>query len=190
MAPVTCGALLSGGIVNWLVAVANRWAVITQGNRVNDPALVCGHESKVSHRVHREAKPPRTTEKASKALRAKRTAVSRWFSVALLLGELGVGIFLCSTHAHAGPFARLPCVITQDNRLNRVGVRLDRLMVLRRGDQGGGTSPRFSARRKPVWTSKATEQNANCGVMAQTQELQYERGESETREFGIRETDC
>ena len=31
------------------------------------------------------------------------------FSAALLLGELGVGIFLCSTHGDAGPFARLPC---------------------------------------------------------------------------------
>ena len=61
------------------------------GNRVNDPAPVCGHESKVSHRVRREAKPPRATENASKALRAKRTTASRWFSVALLLGELGVG---------------------------------------------------------------------------------------------------
>ena len=49
-----------------------------QGNRVNRPAPVCGHESKVFHRVRLEAKPPRTTEKASKALRSKRTTVSRW----------------------------------------------------------------------------------------------------------------
>ncbi len=49
---------------------------------MNDPAPACGHESKVSHRVRREAKPPRTTEKAFKALRAKRTTVSLWFSVA------------------------------------------------------------------------------------------------------------
>ena len=34
----------------------------------------------------------------------------------------------------------------EDNRLNRPGVRFDR--SLRRGDRGGGTSARFSARRK------------------------------------------
>ena len=72
-----------------------------QGNRVNDPAPGVRARKQGFSPSSPRSKATENRE-ASKALRAKRTTVSRWFSVALLLGEPGVEIFLCSTHGDAG----------------------------------------------------------------------------------------
>jgi hypothetical protein len=126
----------------------------TQGNRVNDPAPVCRHESKVSHRVRREAKPPKTTEKASNALRAKRIKVT-----SVVLGGFASRRTRCWNlpllHSRrcwpVRPLARLPChpaYCPFDGPLDPPASRRHRLAPhprkhdMQSWEVGGGRAPR------------------------------------------------
>jgi hypothetical protein len=76
-----------------------------QDNRVNGPASRCPQQRKISTRSSPRSK---ATEKASNALRARRIGATRWFSVALLLGELREKPCFRALHTGAGSFTRLP----------------------------------------------------------------------------------